>query len=66
MASEGKNNREITRILNISRDMARLWRNRWLETDSQELSIFQRLQLTTDKSLDIKGIGGRNNETRHH
>lgn len=44
MASEGKNNREIARILSISRDMARLWRNRWLETDSQELSIFQRLQ----------------------
>lgn len=95
MASEGKNNREIARILSISRDMARLWRNRWLETDSQELSIFQRLQdaercgapmkfsmeqvplvicprmfstgrlRTTNKSLDIKGIGGRNNETRH-
>jgi putative transposase len=24
--------------------MARLWRNRWLETEGKELSIFQRLQ----------------------
>ncbi len=44
MASEGNNHRQIARILGISRDMARLWRNRWLETASQELSITQRLQ----------------------
>jgi putative transposase len=44
LASEGKNHREIARTLEISRDMARTWRNRWLKTFSQELSITQRLQ----------------------
>lgn len=44
MASDGQNNREIARNLDINRQMARLWRNRWLETDGKELSIFQRLQ----------------------
>ena len=29
LADEGQNHREIARTLNISRDMARLWRNRW-------------------------------------
>jgi hypothetical protein len=29
-ANLGKNNREIARILNISRNMVILWRNRWL------------------------------------
>ena len=28
----------------INRQMARLWRNRWLETDGKDLSILQRLQ----------------------
>jgi hypothetical protein len=31
LAEEGKNNREIGRELNISRVMARRWRDRWLE-----------------------------------
>lgn len=44
LASEGKNHGEIARILDISLDMARLWRNRWLETSGRELSIIQRLQ----------------------
>lgn len=44
MASDGQNNREIARILDINRQMARLWRSRWLETDGRELSIIQRLQ----------------------
>ncbi len=43
-ASFGKNNREIARTLDISRDMARLWRNRWLATWGSELSVAQRLQ----------------------
>ena len=29
LASEGKNHRQIARELNISRDMARTWRERW-------------------------------------
>jgi putative transposase len=44
LGSEGKNQGEIARILDISLDMARLWRNRWLETSGRELSIIQRLQ----------------------
>jgi putative transposase len=44
MASEGQNHREIARNLDINRQMARLWRNRWLETDAKDLSILQRLQ----------------------
>ena len=44
MASEGQNHREIARNLDINRQMARLWRNRWLETDPKDLSIHQRLQ----------------------
>ena len=44
MASDSQNHREIARSLDINRQMARLWRNRWLETDSKDLSILQRLQ----------------------
>ena len=44
LASYGKNHREIATTLGIGVDMARLWRNRWLETSSQELSVTQRLQ----------------------
>lgn len=44
MASEGQNHREVARNLDINRQMARLWRNRWLETDPKDLSIHQRLQ----------------------
>ena len=44
MASEGQNHREIARKLDINRQMARLWRNRWLETNGKDLSILQRLQ----------------------
>lgn len=44
MASEGQNHREIARNLDINRQTTRLWRNRWWETEGQELSIVQRLQ----------------------
>ena len=44
LASSGKNNGEIARILEISLDMARLWRKRWLKTSDKELSVFQRLK----------------------
>ena len=43
-ASNGKNNREIARTLDIGRDMARLWRSRWLAISESELSVAQRLQ----------------------
>jgi putative transposase len=44
MASDSQNHREIARSLDINRQMARLWRNRGLETDDKDLSILQRLQ----------------------
>jgi putative transposase len=44
MASDGQNHREIARSLDINRQMACLWRNRWLETDGKDLSILERLQ----------------------
>ncbi len=44
LADLGKNNGEIARTLDISLDMARLWRKRWLENSNKELSIFQRLE----------------------
>ena len=43
-ASDGQNHREIARSLEINRQMARLWRNRWLESEGKDLSISQRLQ----------------------
>jgi len=42
-ADAGQNHREIGRALNISRDMARLWRNRWLELSGKPLSVVERL-----------------------
>jgi putative transposase len=34
---------EIARELNISRDMARLWRNRWLELSVKHMPVVERL-----------------------
>lgn len=44
LAHQGLNHREIARELEISRDMARLWRNRWLSSSQQDLSVEERLQ----------------------
>lgn len=44
LADKGRNNREIGRSLNISRYMARRWRNRWLELSERCLSVIERLQ----------------------
>lgn len=54
LGSEGKNHGEIARTLDISLDMARLWRNRWLETSGRELSIFQRLQDSERTGAPVK------------
>lgn len=43
LAEEGKNHREIARELNISRDMARLWRQRWLELAPTNRPVAERL-----------------------
>lgn len=44
LAAQGKNNREIGRQLNISRFMARRWRNRWLELSKRSIPVRERLQ----------------------
>jgi putative transposase len=51
LASGGKNHRQIARELNISRDMARTWRERWLETSEREIVIEKRR--TYAGTLDI-------------
>lgn len=43
LADAGQNHREIARALNISRDMARLWRHRWLELSVKDISVVERL-----------------------
>jgi putative transposase len=43
LADAGLNHRQIARELGITRDMARLWRNRWLELSQKELSVVERL-----------------------
>jgi putative transposase len=42
LSDDGLNNREIGRTLNISRDMARMWRERWLE--GKNIPVSERLQ----------------------
>ena len=47
LAAAGKNTSEIARELNISMDMARLWRRRWLDLQAislDELSVEERLE----------------------
>ena len=44
LASVGKNHRQIARELNISRDMARTWRERWLESCERQVPMGKRLQ----------------------
>ncbi len=43
LADAGHNHREIARQLGISRDTARLWRNRWLALSQTAASVIDRL-----------------------
>ncbi len=43
LADEGLNHRDMARKVNISRDMARLWRNRWLELSQKDIPVVARL-----------------------
>ena len=43
LAESGNNNRDIGRKLDITRQMARRWRNRWLEKSERELPVIERL-----------------------
>jgi putative transposase len=44
LADQGRNHQEIACELQISRDMARLWRERWLELRTKDVAVVQRLQ----------------------
>lgn len=44
LADEGRNHHEIARALNISHQMARRWRKRWLEEQFNGLDVAMRLQ----------------------
>jgi len=39
LADDGQNHRQIARELDISRDMARTWRHRWLELQERVATI---------------------------
>jgi putative transposase len=43
LADQGLNHRGIMDHLNISRDMARLWRNRWLSLSAKQIPVLDRL-----------------------
>ena len=43
LADEGLNHRDIVRELDISRDMARLWRNRWLGLSQKDIPLPEQL-----------------------
>jgi putative transposase len=43
LAAQGKNHGEIADTLEISKDMSRLWRNRWLELKERHLPAIERL-----------------------
>jgi putative transposase len=43
LADQGQNHQQIATSLNISRDMARLWRNRWLALSPQQKTVLERL-----------------------
>ena len=43
LASLGRNHRDIARELDISRKMARLWRERWLELKQKDVTVKKRL-----------------------
>jgi hypothetical protein len=47
-AADGRNNSQIARDLNISLDMVRLWRRRWLELDAASMDEPTILDCLTD------------------
>lgn len=44
LADQGHNHRDIATILKISRDMVRLWRERWLARTEKGVPVVERLQ----------------------
>ncbi|MEH2378381.1 MAG: hypothetical protein V7K27_05675 [Nostoc sp.] len=57
MVSDDQNHRQIARNLKINWQIALKGRNRWLQTNNQELSIFQRLQDSERIGVTVKFIG---------
>ena len=43
-ASRGESHGQISRELGISKDMSRLWRNRWLEVSPRGIPVVERLR----------------------
>ena len=66
LAAQGKNHRQIARELGVSREMARLWRERWLELKQEEVPSLERLldaerpgaptKFTTEQVLNLFAI----------
>ncbi len=44
LADLGQNHRAIARELDISRNMARLWRERWIASSEQDIAVVERLR----------------------
>lgn len=44
LAAQGQNHRDIAKALNISREMAMLWRERWLARSEKGIPVVERLQ----------------------
>jgi putative transposase len=44
LADAGRNHRQIRRDLNVSLNMAKLWRERWLEGQEKRIPVLERLQ----------------------
>lgn len=43
-AGQGQGHGEISRGLDVSKEMSRVWRQRWLELSAQELPVIERLK----------------------
>ncbi len=66
LAAQGKNHRQIATELGVSREMTRLWRERWLELKQEEVAILERLKdaerpgaptkFTTEQVLNLFAI----------
>ena len=44
LADQGRNHQEVARELQISRDMASLWRECWLALSPKDVAVAERLQ----------------------
>lgn len=53
-ASEGHNNAEIARTLNLSIKMVRQWRRRWAQTAPSERAVLERLQDNERRGAPMK------------